>query len=103
VHVPRYLLDDSRYHGGAARQYHLRNEDEAQATPAGWVARRWEPSVQERFHKLLAALGAEFDGQLEGLNLPETAVEFGESGRLFPEGFTPALYRDAVITNMVAL
>jgi len=71
--------------------------------PAGWVARRWDPVVQVRFHKLLAALGREFDGKIEGINLPETAVSFGESGRLYPKGFTPALYRDAVVTNMIAL
>jgi hypothetical protein len=71
--------------------------------PEGWVARRWDPAVQVRFHKLLMALGKEFDGKVEGINLPETALDFGESGRLFPKGFTPATYRDAVITNMIAL
>ena len=31
-------------------------------------------------------------------------MEFGgESGRLFPKGFAPALYRDAIVTNMAAL
>src|SRR5262249_29703469 len=28
---------------------------------------------------------------------------FGESGRLFPKGFTPAIYREAILTNMLAL
>jgi hypothetical protein len=59
--------------------------------------------VQERFHRLLLALGKEFDGKVEGINLAETAVSFGESGRLFPKGFTPAAYRDAILTNMRAL
>ena len=36
------------------------------------MARRWDPPVQERFHKLLLALGKEFDGKVEGINLPET-------------------------------
>jgi hypothetical protein len=49
------------------------------------------------------ALGKEFDGKVEGINLAETAVDFGESGRLFPKGFTPAAYRDAIVTNMMAL
>jgi hypothetical protein len=35
--------------------------------------------------------------------LPETAVDFGESGKLYPKGFTPDVYRDAVIANMAAL
>jgi hypothetical protein len=101
--VPVYLLDDPRYHGGADKQYHIEKDDETHATAEGWVARRWDPSVQERFHRLLTTLGEAFDGQLEGINLPETSVSFGESGRLFPEGFTPATYRDAIITNMMAL
>jgi len=103
VNVPRYLLNDPRYNGGADKQYSIPDDDEALAVPEGWVARRWDPAVQERFHKLLLALGKEFDGKVEGINLAETAVTFGESGRLFPKGFTPATYRDAVITNMIAL
>ncbi len=89
----RYLLNDAQYDGGADKQYSIQGEDEEHATPAGWVARRWDPAVRDRFHKLLSALGHEFDGKIEGINLPETAVDFGESGRLFPKGFTPAIYR----------
>jgi hypothetical protein len=103
VNVPRYLLDDPQYHGGADKQYSIKDDDEEHAVPEGWVARRWDLGVQERFHKLLSALGREFDGKIEGINLAETAVSFGESGRLFPQGFTPGAYRDAVITNMIAL
>ena len=103
VNVPRYLPDDPQYHGGADKQYSIKDDDEEHAVPEGWVARRWDLGVQERFHKLLSALGREFDGKIEGINLAETAVSFGESGRLFPQGFTPEAYRDAVITNMIAL
>ncbi len=103
VNVPRYLLNDPRYNGGADKQYSIPDDDETRAVPEGWVARRWDPAVQERFHKLLSALGKEFDGKVEGVNLAETAVSFGESGRLFPKGFTPATYRDAIITNMRVL
>jgi hypothetical protein len=103
INVPRYLLNDARYNGGADKQYSIPDDDETHAVPEGWVARRWDPAVQERFHKLLLALGKEFDGKVEGINLAETAVSFGESGRLFPKGFTPATYRDAVIANMRAL
>jgi hypothetical protein len=101
--VPRYLLKDPRYHGGADKQYNIEGDDEQHAVPGGWVARRWDPAVQERFHELLIALGNKFDGRIEGINLPETAVDFGESGRLFPGGFTPEVYRAAVITNMTVL
>jgi hypothetical protein len=103
VPIPRYLLDDPAYGGGADRQYDISGDDEAHATPAGWVARRWDPAVRERFHKLLIALGKEFDGKFEGINLPETAVDFGEGGRLFPKGFTPAAYREAIVANMTVL
>jgi hypothetical protein len=103
VPVPKYLLEESQYHGGADKQYDFANDDEARATPAGWVARRWDPAVSERFHKLLLALGREFDGQVEGVNLAETAVEFGQTGRWYPSSFTPVIYRDAVLTNMAVL
>jgi len=103
VHVPRYLLNDARYNGGADKQYSIKGDNEEHAVAEGWVARRWDKAVQERFHKLLLALGKEFDGKVEGINLAETAVSFGESGRLFPKGFIPAVYRDAVMTNMTAL
>ena len=36
------------------------------------MARRWDPAVQERLHKLFAALGKEFDGRIAGINLAET-------------------------------
>ncbi len=103
INIPRYLLNDPRYHGGAAKQYSIPDDDEGRAVPEGWVARRWDPAVQERFHKLLLALGKDFDGTIKGINLAETSVSFGESGRLYPEGFAPAVYRDAVMTNMMAL
>jgi hypothetical protein len=103
VPIPQYLVKDPKYHGGADKQYSISGDDEAHAKPAAWVARRWDPAVRGRFGKLLLALGKEFDGKIEGINLPETAVDFGESGRLFPEGFTAQGYRDAVIANMTAL
>lgn len=96
--VPRYLLQEAKYNGGAAPEY-----SDAETVPQGWVARRWDPAVRERFHELLLALGRRFDGRIAGINLPETAVEFGESGKRYPEGFTPEKYKDAVILNMRAL
>lgn len=101
--VPRYLIEDPAYNGGANRQYDYKEGAEDQATPAGWMSRRFDPAVQERFHKLLAALGKEFDGRIEGINFAESAVSVGETGRLFPKGFTFEIYRDGLITNMRAL
>ena len=102
INVPQYLLDDPAYHGGAAKQYEIPGEDDSRAVHSGWVARRWDPAVQERFHKLLSALGREFDGKIAGINLPETAIVFG-SGKLFPEGFSHAEYRRSIVVNMRAL
>lgn len=103
INVPRYLLQESQYNGGADKQYQINDGDEEHAAVAGWSARRWDPAVQERFHKLLFALGKEFDGRIEGVNFAESSVTFGKSGRLHPKGFTGEIYRDALITNMRAL
>ena len=103
INVPRYLLMDSKYNGGADKQYHIKAGDEEHATVGGWMSRRWDPVVQERFHKLLLALGKEFDGRIEGINLAETSCSVGETGRLFPKGFSFEVYRDGIITNMQAL
>lgn len=103
VNVPRYLLEDPRYHGGADRQYDYEEGHEDAARPAGWMARRWDAAVRERFQKLLAALGREFDGKIEGVNLAETACEVGETGRLFPKSFSFEAYRDGIVDNMRAL
>ncbi len=100
---PRYLLEDPAYHGGADKQYEIKGDDEEHAIPAGWVARRWDKAVRERFHRLLLALGRKFDGRIEGINLPETAVDFGTTGHLFPKGFTPEAYCEAIVTNLIVL
>ena len=102
INVPLYLQRDPIYNGGADKQYEFK-DDGNRAVAAGWAARRWDPAVQERFHKLLVALGKEFDGRIEGINFAETSVGFGENGRFFPKGFSFEIYRDAIITNMKAL
>lgn len=51
--IPKYLLEDSRYHGGADKQYSMDSDNEELAVAQGWVARRWDPAVRERYHKLL--------------------------------------------------
>jgi hypothetical protein len=94
--VPDYLLEDSTFHGGAARKY-----EGAAGTFDGWVARRWDPAVRERFARLLDALADEFDGVIEGVNLPETAIGF-ESPKYHPPGFTFDAYAQGVRENMAA-
>jgi len=103
INVPKYLLDDPQFNGGADKQYKMNGNDEENAVHEGWMARRWDPAVQERLHKLFFKLGKEFDGRIEGINLAESSVGVGRTGKLFPKGFTYEIYRDAIITNMKAL
>ncbi|MEM7603667.1 MAG: hypothetical protein AAF357_19920, partial [Verrucomicrobiota bacterium] len=67
----------------------------------GWIAKRWDEKVRERFALLLGALGREFDGKIEGINLPETAVEGMTSER--DSSFTPDRYVEAIKSNMESL
>lgn len=94
--VPDYLLSDPAYHGGAARKY-----EGTAGVFDGWVARRWDPAVQARFAHLLAALARDFDGRIEGVNLPETAIGF-ENPKFHPPGFTFEAYAAGVRANMRA-
>jgi hypothetical protein len=97
--VPEYLLTDKKYHGGVNLQYETNDKDEITGV-GGYVARRWDKNVADRFNKLLTVLGRSFDGKIEGINLPETSVEFGSTGKLYPAGFSPERYRDAIIEYM---
>lgn len=101
VNVPDYILEEEVYHGGVAIQY-MTDEQDNIIRQDGYVSRRWDGEVAKRFHLLLQALGQAFDGQLEGINLPETSVGFGETGALYPAGFTPDSYRDAILAQMEA-
>ncbi|MBV9217399.1 MAG: hypothetical protein JO053_14615 [Acidobacteria bacterium] len=105
VPVPKYLLIRPEFNGGADRQYMFKFIDhvEQNVTAAGWMARRWDPAVRERFRLLLQALGKEFDGKIEGINLAETAYDNGDTGKLFPKGFSFDAYRDGIIANMKAM
>ncbi|KHN99055.1 uncharacterized protein MAM_02753 [Metarhizium album ARSEF 1941] len=40
----------------------------------GWAAQQWNPEVRKRYQALLGALARELDGDIVGLNLPETAI-----------------------------
>ena len=93
--VPDYLIYEKKYHGGVSLKYDTRDDDIVTGQN-GYVARRWDKAVADRFFNLLKVLGKQFDGKIEGINLPETAVGFGETGKLYPEGFTPDVYRDAM-------
>ncbi|UOB16253.1 hypothetical protein [Abyssalbus ytuae] len=93
IAVPDYLLTDE-FDGGCTPAYN--DEDIAE----GWVAKRWNSQVQYRFALLMNALGKEFDGKIEGINLQETAV--GVNGNR-DTSFTPQHYTKALKSNMLAL
>ena len=100
--VPNYLTTDPVYSGGVDQQYLLTNKDKI-IEKDGCVARRWDSRVAERFSRLLLELGKKFDGRIEGINLPETAVGFGETGKHYPKGFNPMIYRQAILKQMKTL
>ncbi len=87
--VPEYLLTDSAFHGGVAQKYE--GETAENPRPEGFVARRWDPAVRERFAKLLLAMGREFDGRIEAIVIPETAIGMGIAS-LQPSGYSHAGY-----------
>lgn len=93
VSIPAYMLS-KEYDGGAIYQ---RND---KGDPEGWVAKRWNDKVQERFALLLMALGKEFDGKIEGINLQETAIGVSQD---YDSSFTPEQYVEAIMTNMVSM
>lgn len=89
--VPKYLLTN-KYDGGAVIM--LKDNGE----PDGWTAKRWNPNVQKRFALLLQALGKEFDGKIEGINLQESSI-----GEVKDPTFTPELYAKGIKANMLAM
>jgi hypothetical protein len=97
--VPKYILTDTIYHGGVNSQYDITSD--GKSFKAGWVARRWDSTVAKRYRQLLIKLAEQFDGRIEGINLPETAVDFPENLR--PDGFTTKSYIEAIKNNMVVL
>jgi len=91
--TPEYLLTDE-YEGGAVLQYN----DEGK--PEGWVAKRWNKKVRERFALLLQALGKEFDGKIEGINLQETSIGVRHKS---DSSFSEQAYINGLMENMLAL
>lgn len=96
--VPEYLTTDPAFHGGAARKY---EGEGASARFGGWTARRWDPAVRARFIKLIGVLGAELDGRIEGLVIPETAIGFDHPA-FRPAGFTYESYVEGIREIMSA-
>jgi hypothetical protein len=102
-HAPKYILEDTIYHGGANKQYTFDSYKELTHAELGWVTRRWDPAVQERMFKLFKALGKRYDGKIEGISTEETAVTFGDKPLLHPPGFTFKGYLKAWMENLTEL
>jgi len=98
INVPNYLLE-TKYAGGIAKQTDFQGE--GKPTGEGWVAKQWVPAVQQRFQKLLRALGKQFDGEIAGINLTETSIDLNE--KKYPPLFTCNGYFNSVVTNMKIL
>ena len=91
--IPEYLYT-AEYDGGASVQYN------DQGKPEGWVAKRWNKKVRERFALLLQAMAKEFDGKIEGINLQETAI--GVNSKT-DSSFSEQEYVTGLKANMLAL
>ena len=100
VNVPDYLLQDPAFGGGVAMKYEFEDDIESDPSIDGWVARRWDPAVRERFNGLFLALAEEFDGRIAGLNLAETSIGFGDDGDLHPAGFSYNSYFEGILDLM---
>ncbi len=94
--VPPYLLSDPKYGGGIVSQ--IDNPGENKKPVSGWVAQQWNPSVRLRFQSLLRALADRFDGEIYGVNLPETAIDIDT--KRDRSGFTCDGYFDAELNNI---
>ncbi|STX28867.1 Uncharacterised protein [Legionella beliardensis] len=94
--VPDYIRAETRYHGGVEMQHDFPGEGLPITT--GWVARTWDPAVRARFHLLLKKLAAQFDGKIDGINLPETSADFDPNH--LPKDFTFDKYFYSVIDNI---
>lgn len=94
--LPNYILDEPKYGGGLARQ--LDTAGEGKVVAAGWTAMQWNPAVRERFQALIAAVAERYDGEIEGLNLPETAYQLPEGPN---DGFDCDAYFEAELENIL--
>lgn len=91
--IPDYLMTEE-FDGGCTKSL----DDHGVAD--GWVTKRWNQQVQHQFALLMKALGKEFDGKIEGINLQESSVGVNGDG---DTSFTPKRYAECLKENMLAL
>lgn len=93
IGVPDYLRAEE-FDGGIVQQ----RTDDGQTE--GWVAKRWNPAVQERFSSLITELGQEFDGKIAGINLQESSIGVSQE---FESSFTSERYVEGLKSNMLSM
>jgi len=99
--TPNYILNNITYHGGSDPQYW--ENDQGKLVKGGWVARRWDSAVANQYRKLLIELAKQFDGRIDGINLPETAIDIVDADGLYPLGFNDSIYIEEIKKNMLVL
>ena len=55
INVPKYLLDDPKYNGGADRQYQIKGDDEAQADIADMI-RACKVPIRQLYRSIISTL-----------------------------------------------
>ncbi|MGV3278539.1 hypothetical protein ACFX5K_02685 [Rickettsiales bacterium LUAb2] len=95
-YVPDYLLQEVEFDGGVIPQ--IDNGGGSKQATEGWVTLQWNDKVRERFQKLIKALAKEFDGEIYGINLPETAIDINLKSD--NRGFTCDKYFQATLENI---
>lgn len=73
--VPDYLLT-AEYNNGASQQI---DRIDGKIVGSGWVAKQWNDKVRQRYQKLLIELAKKFDGRVEIIGFPETAIDVADS------------------------
>lgn len=96
--LPAYLLEEPQYGGGLVPQ--MDNPGEGKAEAYGWAAMQWNENVRARYQALLKALGEKFDGRVEGINLPETAIDIDMKAEAEKSGFSCDAYFAAELENL---
>ncbi|SIQ31147.1 hypothetical protein SAMN05880574_1103 [Chryseobacterium sp. RU37D] len=94
--VPDYILNEKEFKGGLVAQYD--NPGENKPIGNGWVTQQWNPVVQQRFQKLIGELAKKFDGKIQGINLPETAIDIDL--KRDKTGFSCDKYFQAELNNL---
>ncbi len=97
------FVEDKSFDGRYPTPVYLHADHTLANHNGGYTALRWHPYVLERFRRLIAALGTEFDTHpaFEGIALQESALSLGD-GLLDAHDYTPERYRDALIDAITA-